>query len=1037
MSVLDFGAAFLGGAAKTYGQMSMYQQMLGIREQRKQGLTMEDLFPKKGEPVDQWNKIQFALSDPKISSQLSSQQRKILRTQQEAIESRMATPSRDTYEAQRKRAVFRRKHTTEGTPSLLGYLPDFLQEGLTQFFGVPETIAEGAPLVASSAEAPWIQAPAFVTGQLGRGSPEWAAEDPVTRMPWAPEIQQQYDALAPPPTEEALMQGAREIQQEKTANEAQMVLSKNKGQLLKLMAGLGAIIDSDIPDARKTLRIKESLTLVGLPPALFAGYGVDDIKRVLAGARAQILAAPSIDALQQVIGRLRQGTATDRAVEVDQFFAEGKDQELTPTPAPVSSGEVAGASESLLSSQIPSLTEATSYTTTGPLSLQEQEKARSIFIGQYQEQRLEEFQQADPFFDRDAARKQIHEELLQKDPTIFDPIKPMAQLDFSNKAASPPQPSTVETVAVDPPPVAPPSLAPIEFREVPRHPVFEELEQVRVKLPDVKQRWEDAVKDVDVGLGNKEELGRLEKEFYRLRNIEGVLAVAGGALAALPAEAWGNSARVAGAILARVALSSYGTTPEGKQFIENLKTATKEGATVSGQSLVKQLEGIGKAIHGGEWLLPLSMVRSFSDGTYPQSQVTAITEAFRDVNKELVKNKPKLTVTKALHRDVQRGRAVSGLQFAEVYTVRFGDTLGKIAETYGISAEVLAAMNTIPEPDKIAIGQKLNIPAAGASAYSTAYPFLKNVFGRQQKDRDAKKLALRTLRDADPTGALTIPSTLSGRQALDRAREIAGLSEGAMVPAEALALLLQSGKVTPTQLLGLVKKGDIDSQADGGPERRQLLHDGVIRYLQKQPFSEHWESEAMRIATQGTLGLDTRRAQLDGLLLQAEEAGVPPSIYAAIERQRDAMQGQPKDKKVKEEALRAFADGTATTIQMQIIGKGEENFVNAALKSRRIPITVTKEGTDKIRTQIKEVARLTWRVTIHRKLLKSDEPSDSVLSAAGKGETQEKRNQLAITLFTKELLEKYNKAYLSPTSARDLATRILKMRGERENFRTY
>ena len=45
------------------------------------------------------------------------------------------------------------------------------------------------------------------------------------------------------------------------------------------------------------------------------------------------------------------------------------------------------------------------------------------------------------------------------------------------------------------------------------------------------------------------------------------------------------------------------------------------------------------------------------------------------------------------------------------YTVRYGDTLGNIAARYGWTATYLAQVNSIPNPDRIYAGQVLWIPA--------------------------------------------------------------------------------------------------------------------------------------------------------------------------------------------------------------------------------------------------------------------------------------------------------------------------------------
>ena len=50
-----------------------------------------------------------------------------------------------------------------------------------------------------------------------------------------------------------------------------------------------------------------------------------------------------------------------------------------------------------------------------------------------------------------------------------------------------------------------------------------------------------------------------------------------------------------------------------------------------------------------------------------------------------------------------------------VYTVKTGDTLWQIALTYGVSIEELSKVNPELNPDKLMIGQQLNLPLASAA----------------------------------------------------------------------------------------------------------------------------------------------------------------------------------------------------------------------------------------------------------------------------------------------------------------------------------
>ncbi len=58
------------------------------------------------------------------------------------------------------------------------------------------------------------------------------------------------------------------------------------------------------------------------------------------------------------------------------------------------------------------------------------------------------------------------------------------------------------------------------------------------------------------------------------------------------------------------------------------------------------------------------------------------------------------------------------------YTVQNGDTLGGIAQRFGVSADALVQANALANPDALAIGQRLSIPSADptAAAEGTAGP---------------------------------------------------------------------------------------------------------------------------------------------------------------------------------------------------------------------------------------------------------------------------------------------------------------------------
>ncbi|HTX20436.1 MAG TPA: LysM peptidoglycan-binding domain-containing protein [Candidatus Aquilonibacter sp.] len=56
----------------------------------------------------------------------------------------------------------------------------------------------------------------------------------------------------------------------------------------------------------------------------------------------------------------------------------------------------------------------------------------------------------------------------------------------------------------------------------------------------------------------------------------------------------------------------------------------------------------------------------------------------------------------------------------EIYTVKSGDTLSKIAKSQGVTLKMLEAANPNVDPNHIKVGEKLNIPAAAAAAPTPA-----------------------------------------------------------------------------------------------------------------------------------------------------------------------------------------------------------------------------------------------------------------------------------------------------------------------------
>lgn len=66
--------------------------------------------------------------------------------------------------------------------------------------------------------------------------------------------------------------------------------------------------------------------------------------------------------------------------------------------------------------------------------------------------------------------------------------------------------------------------------------------------------------------------------------------------------------------------------------------------------------------------------------------------------------------------NVNEGSSVSSPVFSGtrfIYTVQRGDTLGRIAERYGVSVNDLVTLNKIANPNLIEVGQQLIIPGSG------------------------------------------------------------------------------------------------------------------------------------------------------------------------------------------------------------------------------------------------------------------------------------------------------------------------------------
>jgi|GEM_PF-6246896 len=67
---------------------------------------------------------------------------------------------------------------------------------------------------------------------------------------------------------------------------------------------------------------------------------------------------------------------------------------------------------------------------------------------------------------------------------------------------------------------------------------------------------------------------------------------------------------------------------------------------------------------------------------------------------------------------------------AQTYTVKSGDSLGKIAQKHGMSTAELIKLNNITDPNKLAVGQKLKIK--GSTPSSPSSPGSSNVNGKHK-----------------------------------------------------------------------------------------------------------------------------------------------------------------------------------------------------------------------------------------------------------------------------------------------------------------
>lgn len=78
-----------------------------------------------------------------------------------------------------------------------------------------------------------------------------------------------------------------------------------------------------------------------------------------------------------------------------------------------------------------------------------------------------------------------------------------------------------------------------------------------------------------------------------------------------------------------------------------------------------------------------------------------------------IANPDRLVAGRRLRLPAARSAASSGTSGGGTYRVRLGDTLSSIAARHGTSAAALAALNGIADPNRIAAGRTLRVPAGG------------------------------------------------------------------------------------------------------------------------------------------------------------------------------------------------------------------------------------------------------------------------------------------------------------------------------------
>lgn len=107
----------------------------------------------------------------------------------------------------------------------------------------------------------------------------------------------------------------------------------------------------------------------------------------------------------------------------------------------------------------------------------------------------------------------------------------------------------------------------------------------------------------------------------------------------------------------------------------------------------------------------------------PQAQAVEVPEGARLVETDdvdLEQSAPPVAWQVAVERDVTQASRVVSVGGTS-YTVRSGDTLAKIARAHGTTWRALAARNNLADPDRIYVGDVLDVGKGGTSAEDDAF----------------------------------------------------------------------------------------------------------------------------------------------------------------------------------------------------------------------------------------------------------------------------------------------------------------------------